>query len=90
MFLGCKVFNTSVDKFVEIGATELGKFRQFNVLERIAQFVCNIDISCSLREATEPDRLPTNVSELKFKAKRGNKMFHGMFHEVFHGCFTLR
>jgi len=46
LFLCCKVFNTSVDKFVEIKAVILPNFRQFNILARIALFVCNFDVSC--------------------------------------------
>ena len=46
LFLYCKVFNTSVDKFVEIKAVILPNFRQFNILARIALFVCNFDVSC--------------------------------------------
>jgi len=45
MFLDCKVFNTSVDKFVEIKAAALLNFRQFNILARIALFVCNFVLS---------------------------------------------
>jgi len=47
VFLDCKVFNTSVEKFVEIKATAQLNFRQFNVLARIALFVCNFDVAVS-------------------------------------------
>jgi hypothetical protein len=40
IFLDGKVFNTSVDKLVEIKGTVSGNFPQFNILERFAQFVC--------------------------------------------------
>jgi hypothetical protein len=92
LFLDCKVFNTSVDKFVEISGAALLNLRRFNILERIAPFVCNIDASYAAKTATGPNRLPTSVSELEFSAGRGNEMFHGMFHRTFQGvlaeCFT--
>ncbi|HEX8881513.1 MAG TPA: hypothetical protein VF749_15845 [Candidatus Acidoferrum sp.] len=47
LFLDCKVFNTSVEKFVEIKAGVSANFRQFNILPRIALFVCNIGLSSS-------------------------------------------
>jgi hypothetical protein len=44
LFLDCKVFNTSVENFVEIKAAASPNFPQFNVLPRIALFVCNIGL----------------------------------------------
>jgi hypothetical protein len=44
LFLHGKVFNTNVDKFVEIKAAPWRNFRQFNILPRIALFVCNIGL----------------------------------------------
>jgi len=44
LFLQGKVFNTSVDKLVEIQAAPWRNFRQFNILPRIALFVCNIGL----------------------------------------------
>jgi len=88
LFLQCKVFNTSVDKFVENRGATLLNFRRFNILERIAPFVCNIDASYAAKTATGPNRLPTSVSEMEFSAGRGNEMFHGMFHGTFQGVFA--
>lgn len=87
---------------MEIKAAMLRNFRQFNILERIAQFVCNDGISHRVKTAAGADRASTSVSELEFRAKRGKKMFHGMFHGhpgmrftkmfhgVFHECFTQK
>ncbi|PYU12417.1 MAG: hypothetical protein DMG37_13385 [Acidobacteria bacterium] len=45
MFLCGKVFNTSVDNFVEIRPEAQGNFRLFNVLALIAPFVGNNRVS---------------------------------------------
>src|SRR5207237_7215315 len=44
-FRNCKVFNTSVDKVVEIKPTACHNFPQFNILARIALLLCNFDFS---------------------------------------------
>jgi hypothetical protein len=41
IFLDCKVFNTSVDKFVEIVVRLAANFSRFNTLLLFAQFLCN-------------------------------------------------
>lgn len=73
---------------MEIGAAALRNFRQFNVLERIAQFVCNGGISHRMKTAAGADRTSTSVSELEFRTKRGKEMFHGMFHGASRERFT--
>jgi hypothetical protein len=55
LFLECEVFNTSVDKFVEIKAAVCRNFRQFNALARIALFVCNFGVS-RLTDTKSEDR----------------------------------
>jgi hypothetical protein len=47
VFLDCKDFNTSVDKFVEIIAVGLVNLPQVNVIPRFALFVCNDEGSAS-------------------------------------------
>jgi hypothetical protein len=41
IFLECEVFNTSVDKFVEILVRLTANFSRFNALLLFAQFLCN-------------------------------------------------
>jgi hypothetical protein len=61
MFLHRKVFNTSVDKFVEINAAATRNLRQVNVLARIALLVCNIGLFC----------FPGTARKLSVQLKRG-------------------
>ncbi len=42
IFLPCKVFNTNVDKLVEIPCPRTANFSPFNTLLLFAPFVCNI------------------------------------------------
>jgi hypothetical protein len=51
VFLDCKDFNTSVDKFVEIIGGGLVNFPQVNVIPRFALFVCNEEGSASFQVA---------------------------------------
>jgi hypothetical protein len=53
-----KVLNTSVDKVVEIKAATSRNFRQFNILPRIALFVCKIGLFAPIAaDAKTDDRL---------------------------------
>jgi len=65
MFLDCKVFNTSVDKFVEINAGVSANFRQFNILARIALLVCNTDDSYPVETTAERGWLAYKSSKLE-------------------------
>jgi hypothetical protein len=69
LFLHGKVFNTNVDKFVEIKAAPWRNFRQFNILPRIALFVCNIGLFCSTAARVRaPDR--HTIIQIGFPCKK--------------------
>ncbi len=70
MFLDCKVFNTSVDKFVENKAAVPGNFPQFNTLPRFALIVCNTDDSYSVETAAEANGRPPRVQNWNQDKKR--------------------
>lgn len=71
---------------MEITPAVLDNFRQFNILDRIAQFVCNGNFSYYVKTTTGANRASTSVSELEFRARRGKEMFHGMFHGIIREC----
>ena len=70
MFLRCKVFNTSVDKFVEIKAAAQRNFRQFNNLALIALFECNYDCFYPVKMPAEPNDKPARVQKWAYISKK--------------------
>jgi hypothetical protein len=82
LFLECKDFNTSVDKFVEIKPVALGNLHQFNTLPHIAPFVCKVDLSYSVKTASDTDGEPRS-RKMEFRTRIGI-MFHGNVPQMFH------
>jgi hypothetical protein len=82
MFLDCKVFNTSVDKFVEIKPVALGNLQQFNTLPHIALFVCKVDLSDPVKTAADTNGEPKS-RKVEFSTRRG-MMSHGKLSQMFH------
>ncbi|PYT71505.1 MAG: hypothetical protein DMG42_16445 [Acidobacteria bacterium] len=70
MFLHGKVFNTSVDKVVEINAAPWRNFLQFNILPRIALFVCNIGFRAPDRRAIVQNWISPQESEQRLRSRQ--------------------
>jgi hypothetical protein len=70
LFLHGKVFNTSVDKFVEINAAPWRNFLQFNIVPRIALFVCNIRLRAPDRRAILQNWISPQESEQRLRSRQ--------------------
>jgi hypothetical protein len=74
LFLDCKVFNTSVENFVEIKAAASPNFLQFNILPRIALFVCNIGPLLHPPPRTLGRRSPSHQLKIGMPSQQGSRV----------------
>lgn len=101
MFLVCKVFNTSVDKFVEIEATRRVTYGNSTLL-RALHYLCATSAFPTCEEGTRVrppvyKRFRIGIQGKKRKIKRSTqrsqhfqRVFHKMFQGMFRECFTRR